>query len=79
MARKCNECRHCRCVLQVSRTRTVRVSHCYYCAHPRVSDLPTSVFRNGVDGLIGIGRPSRNNALPIKTHPRWCPNELFQE
>ena len=79
MARRCVMCPYCR---RTKPTKTSRFSYgrsVYYCAHRYVHDLPESVFRSKGFGVIGLGDATPGSALKMKTHPRWCPMELFKD
>ena len=79
MARQCRKCAFCGRRARAQTARSIMGRRMYYCAHPRLSDLPASVFRNMDPGFIGLGEATAESRLTLKTHPRWCPMELFHD
>lgn len=77
MARRCSVCTYCRCVAQPLSRRTVSFRKQYFCTHPALKDYPSSAFKDKRIGYIGQGDLTLDSNLTLKTHPRWCPMELF--
>ena len=79
MARRCTECAFCNPASKTKASRSIVGRSMYYCTHPCLSRLPVCVFRNMDIGFIGLGAATAESKLTLKTHPRWCPMELFRE
>ena len=77
MARRCNACAYCRYIAQPSPYRSVSFRKQYFCIHPVLKDYPSSAFRDKRIGFIGQGDLTLESSLTLKTHPRWCPIEIF--
>lgn len=77
MARRCSICAYCRCIAQPSPRRSVSFRKQYFCTHPALRDYPSSAFKDKRIGYIGHGDLTKESRLTLKTHPRWCPIEMF--
>ena len=49
----------------------------YFCIHPALKNYPSYAFRDKRIGFIGQGDLTLESSLTLKTHPRWCPIEIF--
>ena len=77
MARRCSECPYCKCVDPLNTRYLATRKWKYYCVHPDLTKLPRSVFHSEY-ALVGFGRDTTKTDLTIRTHPRWCPLEIFR-
>jgi len=78
MARQCSRCKFCKSKKPIQTRRSPSIRRMYFCVHPYVFDLPASIFRANGIGFIGKGDLTADSPLQTKTHPRWCPIEVFR-
>lgn len=77
MARQCSSCVYCRCIHPALNLAHSSSRNKYYCVNPELRIYPISAFVGKEFGYIGRGDLTPEGRLTIKTHPRWCPMELF--
>ena len=63
--------------MPVSQAHRLSRRNKYYCTNPELRNYPVAAFVGKEYGYIGHGDLTKENRLTLKTHPRWCPIEIF--